>query len=165
MIPRPHPRPRADSSAPAAGRERGSTTLEFAVLSVAFLLLVFVVVQAALYYHARNVIKAEAEGIARAVRAYPAQAGGAAYDQIPSSSRVQQLADAEATRQWRLLDNSGDTTSRPVVQAAVVGFDQVRVTVSADPILIIPGLFGGNRLTITASAGGPFEVFKRSGDD
>ena len=47
----------------------------------------------------------------------------------------------------------------------MVGYDQVRVTVSAEPILILPGLFGGNRLTITATAGGPFEVFKRSGDD
>jgi hypothetical protein len=30
--------------------------------------------------------------------------------------------------------------------------------------LIIPGLFGGDKLTITATAGGPFEIFKRSGD-
>jgi Flp pilus assembly protein TadG len=165
VIRRPRPRSRADTSEQATSQERGSTTLEFAVLSLAFLLLVFIVVQAALYYHARNVIKAEAEGIARAVRAYPAEAGGAAYDQIPNGVRVQQLADAEAVKQWRLLDNGGDTTTRPDVRAAVVGFDQLQVTVSADPILIIPGLFGGNRLTITATAGGPFEVFKRSGDD
>lgn len=161
----PTRRPRADSGTTAARRERGSTTLEFAVLSVAFLLLVFVIVQAALYYHARNVIKAEAEGVARAVRAYPAQAGGAAYDRIPSQSQVQQLASAEATKQWQLLDNGGDTTSRPAVNAQVVGFDQVQVTISANPILIVPGLFGGDGLTITASAGGPFEVFKRSGDN
>jgi Flp pilus assembly protein TadG len=147
-----------------ARAERGSTTLEFAVLSVAFLLLVFLVVQAALYYHARNVVKAEAEGAARAVRAYPAQAGGALRDQVPDAGRVQSLAETEARRQWRVLDNSGETTSAPRVQAAVVDYDQVRVTVSADPILILPGLFG-SRLTITASAGGPFEVFKRSGDD
>jgi hypothetical protein len=50
------------------------------------------------------------------------------------------------------------------VQAEVVNFDQVRVTVSAKPILILPGLFSSD-LTITATAGGPFEVFKRSGDD
>jgi Flp pilus assembly protein TadG len=151
---------------PRLGRaERGSTTLEFAVLSVAFLLLVFLVVQAALYYHARNVVKAEAEGAARAVRAYPAQSPGALHDQVPDGGQVQSLAETEARRQWRVLDNNGDTTSTPRVQAAVVDYDQVRVTVSADPILILPGLFGGNRLTITASAGGPFEVFKRSGDD
>jgi Flp pilus assembly protein TadG len=162
---RPHSRPRTRSGDQPAKGERGSTTLEFAVLSVAFLLLVFIVVQAALYYHARNVVKAEAEGIARAVRAYPSQPGSPAYDQIPTQSRTQQLADAEATKQWRLLDNSGDTTSQPQVQAQVVGFDQLRVTVSANPILIVPSLFGGSRLTITATAGGPFEVFKRSGDD
>lgn len=151
---------------PRLGRaERGSTTLEFAVLSVAFLLLVFLVVQAALYYHARNVVKAEAEGAARAVRAYPAQSPGALRDQVPDGGQVQSLAETEARRQWRVLDNNGDTTSAPRVQAEVVDYDQVRVTVSADPILILPGLFGGNRLTISASAGGPFEVFKRSGDD
>ena len=77
---------------------------------------------------------------------------------------MQQLAQAEAVKQWRILDNSGDTTSAPVARADVVGFDQVRVTVSANPILILPGLFRSD-LTITAAAGGPFEVFKRSGDD
>jgi Flp pilus assembly protein TadG len=144
--------------------DRGSTALEFAVLSVAFLMIVFFVVQAALYYHARNVIKAEAEGVARAVRAYPATATGALRDQVPPPYQVQQLAQAEAVKQWRILDNSGDTTSAPVARADVVGFDQVRVTVSANPILILPGLFRSD-LTITAAAGGPFEVFKRSGDD
>lgn len=158
MSRRPLQRPRTARS------DRGSTALEFAVLSVAFLLLVFLVVQAALYYHARNVIKAEAEGVARAVRAYPDQAAGALRDQVPQPAQVQQLAQAEAVKQWRILDNSGDTTSAPQVQAEVVGFDQVRVTVSANPILIVPGLFSSD-LTITATAGGPFEVFKRSGDD
>ena len=134
------------------------------MLSVAFLLIVFFVVQAALYYHARNVIKAEAEGIARAVRAYPAQATGDLRDQVPQPAQLEQLAQAEAVKQWRILDNSGDTTSAPQVRAEVVGFDQVRVTVSANPILILPGLFSSD-LTITATAGGPFEVFKRSGDD
>jgi Flp pilus assembly protein TadG len=144
--------------------ERGSTALEFAVLSVAFLFLIFLVVQAALYYHARNVIKAEAEGVARAVRAYPATASGAVRDQVPPPTRVQELAQSEARKQWRILDNGGDTTSAPEVQADVVGFDQLRVQVSAKPIMILPGLFGGD-LKITATSGGPFEVFKRSGDD
>ena len=36
---------------------------------------------------------------------------------------------------------------------------------SANPIMLIPGLFGKSKLTITATAGGPFEVFKRSGED
>ena len=134
------------------------------MLSVAFLLLVFFVVQAALYYHARNVIKAEAEGVARAVRAYPATATGAVRDQVPPPGRVEALARAEANRQWQILDNSGDTTSAPKVQAVVVDYDQVLVTVSAKPIMILPGLFGSD-LKITQTAGGPFEVFKRSGDD
>jgi Flp pilus assembly protein TadG len=147
---------------PAEG-DRGSGSLEFAVLSLAFLLLVFMTVQAALYYHARNVVKAEAEGTARAVRAYPTNAQLA--DTVPSRQQIQTLAQNAALDQWQRLDNSGDTTSRPVAVGLPVGLNQVEVTVSADPILLIPGLFRKNKLTITATAGGPFEVFKRSGED
>jgi Flp pilus assembly protein TadG len=148
----------------AAPADRGSGSLEFAVLSLAFLLLVFMVVQAALYYHARNVVKAEVEGVARQVRAYPTTAQ--LEDAVPSQNQVRTLAETSSLDQWQQLDNSGDTTSRPRVdRAEVIGFDQVQVTISADPILLIPGVFGGNRLTITETAGGPFEIFKRSGDD
>ncbi|HEV7655768.1 MAG TPA: TadE/TadG family type IV pilus assembly protein [Mycobacteriales bacterium] len=146
-----------------ARQERGSTSLEFAMLSVVFLLLVFLTVQAALYYHARNVIKAEAEGTARAVRAYPSNVQ--LEDSVPSPAQVQALAQSSALAQWQLLDDSGDTTSRPVAVGTVDNAtNQVRITVTANPILIIPGLFGGDKLTITATAGGPFEIFKRSGD-
>jgi Flp pilus assembly protein TadG len=150
---------------PAGPADRGSGSLEFAVLSLAFLLLVFMVVQSALYYHARNVVKAEAEGVARAVRAYPTTAQLA--DTVPSDAQIQNLAETSALAQWQRLDNSGDTTSRPRVDRADVdpALAQVRITISADPIMIIPGVFGGNRLTITETAGGPFEVFKRSGDN
>jgi Flp pilus assembly protein TadG len=147
---------------PAEG-DRGSGSLEFAVLSLAFLLLVFMTVQAALYYHARNVVKAEAEGTARAVRAHPMNTQ--LEDAIPSRQQIQTLAENAALDQWERLDNRGDTTSRPVVVGQAVRFNQVEVTVSANPILLIPGLFGGNKLTIRATAGGPFEVFKRSGED
>jgi len=148
-----------------AEADRGSGSLEFAVLSVAFLLLVFMTVQAALYYHARNVVKAEAEGTARAVRAYPTNAR--LEDTIPTRQQASNLAQTAALEQWRRLDNSGDTTSRPRATAQInQALNQVQVTVSADPILLLPGVFGkGNRLTITATAGGPFEVFKRSGED
>jgi Flp pilus assembly protein TadG len=141
--------------------DRGSGSLEFAVLSLAFLLLVFMTVQAALYYHARNVVKAEAEGTARAVRAYPTNAR--LEDTIPSGQEVDRLTREAALQQWERLDNSGDTTSRPDAQGRIVGLNQVSVTVRANPILILP--IGKNKLTITATAGGPFEVFKRSGED
>ena len=139
---------------PAGAADRGSGSLEFAVLSLAFLLLVFMAVQAALYYHARNVVKAEAEGVARAVRAYPTTAR--LEDSVPSADQIQNLADTAALAQWKRLDNSGDTTSRPRVDRADVDpvLDQVRITISADPIMIIPGVFGGSKLTITETAGG-----------
>jgi Flp pilus assembly protein TadG len=148
-----------------AGADRGSGSLEFAVLSLAFLLLVFMTVQAALYYHARNVVKAEAEGTARAVRAYPTNVG--LEDTVPTDQQADALARRYVLEQWKRLDDSGDTTSRPQVDAQVNrAVNQVRVTVRANPILLLPGIFGkGNNLTITATAGGPFEVFKRSGED
>ena len=156
--------PRLPGWRQAAEGDRGSGSLEFAVLSLAFLLLVFMTVQAALYYHARNVVKAEAEGTARAVRAYPTNAR--LEDTVPSLQQANVLAQSAALEQWERLDNSGDTTSRPQANARITGLNQVQVTVSADPILLLPGVFGkGNKLTITATAGGPFEVFKRSGED
>lgn len=158
MTGRPLRRPRSDR------QERGSTSLEFAMLSVVFLLLVFLVVQAALYYHARNVIKAEAEGTARAVRAYPTT--NRLEDSVPNQQQIETLARTAALDQWERLDGSGNTTTEPQVSVQPTnGFNQVQITIQADPILIIPGLFGGNKLTITATAGGPFEIFKRSGDD
>lgn len=158
MTGRPLWRPRSDR------QERGSTSLEFAMLSVVFLLLVFLVVQAALYYHARNVIKAEAEGTARAVRAYPTT--NRLEDSVPNQHQIETLARTAALDQWERLDGSGNTTTEPQVTVRPTnGFNQVQITIQADPILIIPGLFGGNPLTITATAGGPFEIFKRSGDD
>ena len=84
---------------------------------------------------------------------------------MPSDQKIQTLANSAALDQWERLDNSGDTTSRPDVRGERIGLNQVRVTVRANPIMIIPGIFGGNRLTITATAGGPFEVFKRTGED
>ncbi|HYT10742.1 MAG TPA: TadE family protein [Mycobacteriales bacterium] len=150
---------------PAGRRDSGSTALEFAVLSVAFLVLVFLVVQAALYYHARNVVKAIAEESARAARAQPAGAGGRTVDRIPGPEVIEIRAEEEARRQWRLLDRDGDTISEPRVTGRLVDHHQVEVTVTAYPIRILPGLFGGNDLRITASAGGPVEVFKRSGED
>lgn len=150
-------RPRQDR------RDRGSTSLEFALLSLVFLFLVFLVVQAALYFHARNVIKAEAEGVARSVRAYPTT--NQLEDRVPTQAQVEATARTAAREQWARLDDSGDTTSEPVVTRATVnGFEQVQITIQADPILILPGLFS-DQLTITATAGGPFEVFKRSGNN
>ena len=91
--------PRLPGRRQAAEGDRGSGSLEFAVLSLAFLLLVFMTVQAALYYHARNVVKAEAEGTARAVRAYPTNAR--LEISVPSDDQIQRLADTAAMdRAW-----------------------------------------------------------------
>jgi Flp pilus assembly protein TadG len=145
--------------------DRGSSTLEFTFISVALLLLVFFIVQAALYYHARNVVKAMAEGTARAVRAYPAEAGTSVRTALPDVPRTNEIARREALHQWQILDGGGKSTTRPDVRTARPGLNQVTVTVTAYPIRLLPGLFGPRDLEISATAGGPFEVFKRSGED
>lgn len=134
------------------------------MLSVAFLFIVFLVVQAALYFHARNVIKAEAEGVARSVRAYPTT--NRLEAQVPNDAQVMATARIAAQEQWARLDDSGNSTSEPRVTRAAVNREQqqVEITIEADPILILPGLFS-DQLTISATAGGPFEVFKRSGNN
>ena len=134
------------------------------MLSFVFLLLVLMTVQAALYYHARNVVKAEAEGVARRGRAYPTN--NRLVDTVPSQQQVSAAANSIAVDEWNRLDGGGDTTSRPRVRLATIdNLDQLHITIEADPIVIVPVLVGGSKLTITATAGGPMEVFKRSGDN
>lgn len=145
--------------------DRGSSTLEFTFISVALLLLVFLIVQAALYYHARNVVKAMAEGTARAVRAYPAEGGSSPQTAVPDVRETDRIAKAEALHQWEILDGGGKSTTRPDTTTGRPGLNQVTVTVTAYPIRLLPGLFGPDDLKISATAGGPFEVFKRSGED
>ena len=72
---RPSPLPRANSSRPwsavlvLTGGDRGSASLEIAILAPALLLLTFVVVQAGLWFYARNLALAAAqEGVTRRPR-------------------------------------------------------------------------------------------------
>src|SRR3954447_7362241 len=147
---RPAPLPRAAASRRAAAcgpprcwwsheGDRGSASLEIAILAPAVLLLTFVVVQAGLWFYARSLALAAAQEGVSAGRAYnaPATAG-------PVRARTflsEQAADSL----------TGTTVSSAGTTAAVV-----RITVSGHSLSVLPGLPG---MAITQSAQGAREHF------
>ena len=110
------------------------------------LLILFGVIQGALYFHGRNVAMAAAEQGVRAARAdgQTNRAGAAAGE------ARQFLADTGE------LDNLTGLTITPDVTA-----DTVRVTVSARTVSLLPGI-GGPKISQTAS--GDIERFTNGGD-
>jgi Flp pilus assembly protein TadG len=126
----------ADESRTAiSGRERGEVTGAVILLPVV-VTMVFLVIHAALVYHARSVMAAAAEDGARA-----AQAEGAS-------------AAAGRTVALEVLDSSSGLIPDPAVEVERTATD-VRVTVRATVRGPIPWFHP----TVQASAGGPIERF------
>jgi Flp pilus assembly protein TadG len=129
-----------------AGGDAGAATLEVTVLFPVVMLLLFGVIQGALFFHGRNVALAAAEQGVRAARAdgQADQAGTA----------------AEQARQFLVdtgeLDNLTGLSITPDV-----GADTVRVTVSARTVSLLPGI-PGPRVSQTAS--GVIERFTSDGE-
>lgn len=123
--------------------ERGSFTLELAVLFPVVLLLIFLVIQGALYYHARNVALAAAqEGVrvARAENGTPAAGGNAAR------AFVEQAGGSEVIIGLKVVPTRSAT--------------KATVTVSGKAMSAIPGMPG---FTITQTAEGTVERFTSAG--
>lgn len=116
------------------------------VLFPVVMLILFGVIQGALYFHGRNVAMAAAEQGVRAARA-DGQSNRAA---TATEQARQFLADTGE------LDNLSELTIRPDVDG-----DTVRVTVSARTVSLLPGI-GGPRISQTAS--GDIERFTNDGD-
>ena len=127
MLAEPHPA--------VVRSDRGEVTGAVILLPVV-VTMVFLVIQAALVYHARSIVAAAAEDGARAAQAEGADA---------ASGRAVALA---------VLDGSSGLIPAPVVAIERTGAD-VRVTVSAPVRGPIPWFHP----TVTASAGGPVERF------
>lgn len=124
-------------------RDSGMSSVEFVVITPVLFALLFLIAQFALYFFADQVAQAAAQAGARKARATAdADPGGWA----------QQAHDTAANR-IRSLGPSlvGD----PVIQPATVGTDQVKVTVQADVVQVIPFL----HLHVTATSTGPIERF------
>ena len=126
----------------APGRaDRGAATLELVVLFPVLLLLIFGVVQGALFFHGRNVALAAAEQGVRAGRA-------------DGHSDPAAVAVAQA-RQFFADTGELDNFTQLVITPAVDG-DHVRVTVSARTVNLLPGLPGPQ---VRQTAAGSLEVF------
>lgn len=136
----------------AAGRagragpgDRGAATLELTVLFPVLLLLIFGVLQGALFFHGRNVALAAAEQGVRAGRA-------------DGQSDPAAVAAAQA-RQF-LLDTGELDNLTELVIAPVIDGEQVRVTITARTVSLLPGLPGPQ---VSQSAAGSLERFTTGG--
>lgn len=121
-------------------------TLELTVLFPVVLLILFGVIQGALFFHGRNVVMAAAEQAVRAART-DGQTNRA--DTAADQAR-QFLADTGE------LDNLTGLTITPDVDT-----ETVRVMVSARTVSLLPGI-PGPRISQTAS--GDIERFTHGGD-
>lgn len=123
--------------------DRGSATLEVAVLAPVLLLLVFSVVQAGLWFYARSLaLTAAQEGVA-AARTY----GG-----TPALGVTR--ATAFITRSASSSLHGSSVTSRGSSAT------QVRIVVTGTSLSVLPGVAG---IPVTAVAEGPVERFTVGG--
>jgi Flp pilus assembly protein TadG len=116
--------------------------VEFVLLAPALMFAIFVLIQAALYMHARHVVLAGAQQGARLART--SGADSASLDQIQAATRryLQQLG--------------GGVLSHPaIVVTNTAGV--ARVDVSGEAVSIVPGI----TLTVRAHSAGPTETFRR----
>ena len=113
--------------------ESGSTTLEVAVVFPAVLVLVLLVIQAALYWHARD-------------------AALSAAQQGLSAAKVAGLAAGRSRAEYVATELGGINTPH----ASVAGGPEIRVVVSGGAPNLVPGL----SLNVSESAAGPSEAFR-----
>jgi len=117
--------------------DRGDSVVEFAVVFPAVLVLVFLVIEGGLYFHARSVAAHAAQIGADAGRLYDAQPGdgsSAAYD---------------------FLRRTGESVEDPSVAVNTTG-NEIAVTVSGDVASLVPGL----SLTVSQTVQAPIEEFR-----
>lgn len=127
--------------AAARRADRGSATVEIAILGPVVLLLVFTLVQSALWYYARGLALAAAQQGATAAAAYGATpATGAAHAR-------EFLAGQDSLREVQ-------------VDAAASTRTQVRVQVTGRALSVLPGVAG---ILITQDAYAPVERFTLPG--
>jgi Flp pilus assembly protein TadG len=144
-------------------RERGVSAVEFAVLMPVFLPLIFLLVQAGLYYHAVNVTHAVAQTTARIVRTYPGAVGGAPVTAVPSGADLRPQAERVAVETWQSLDANKTSSQPEVIQLDVDqgGSNQLTLTIHSTCVNLLPGILP--TLPINAQASGPVEIFKPQG--
>ncbi|MFD4723018.1 TadE/TadG family type IV pilus assembly protein [Streptomyces sp. NPDC058423] len=117
--------------------DRGLGSVEFAVLAVVVLALVFTTIQVGLYYHARKVAQSAARQGVEAGRQFGAGE-----------------ADAVAQAQG-FLGRYGGSVQGASVSAAGSTAEEIRITVRGSVATLVPGL----TLDVVQHAAGPIEVW------
>lgn len=117
--------------------DRGFGSVEFAVLAVVVLALVFTSIQVGLYYHARKVAQSAARQGVEAGRQFGAGEADA-------------VAQAES-----FLGRYGGSVRGASVSAAGSTAEEIRITVRGSVATLVPGL----TLDVVQHAAGPIEVW------
>lgn len=123
--------------------ERGSSTLELAILFPAVLLVIFMVVQGALYFHARSVALAAAQ---QGVRAAAAEDGSAEAGSSEAAAFVAQAGGSDVLTGVQVSPQRTPTTAK--------------VTVTGRPLSVIPGVMN---FEVSQTAELPVERFTDAG--
>lgn len=123
----------------ARRRDGGSATLEVAILGPALLALIFVVVQAGLWFYARSLALAAANEGVTAGRAYQAPPGAG-----PARARA------------FIADHAGDSLLAATVTDTGTDATTVRIQVSGQALSVLTGIGGW---PVTQSAQAPRERF------
>ncbi|WP_344893407.1 TadE/TadG family type IV pilus assembly protein [Nonomuraea antimicrobica] len=143
-------RDRPAATDPARARppldERGATVIELAMLMPVILATVLLIVQVALWFHAREVAEAAAREGARVARSAPFDSGGW------QGAATGKATEIVRTIGPRLLRDAAATTSEKEP-------DERFVTVTGSAVQVIP-LLPDLTFTITATSGGPVECFR-----
>lgn len=124
---------------PGRPPDRGSASLEIAILGPAMLLLIFVVVQAGLWFFARGLALAAAQEGVDAARGYRASSSAG----VARAQSFLQRAAGDSLRAATVSD-AGSTPTR------------VRIEVRGRSLSVLPGVPG---LSVVQSAQGPAERF------
>jgi Flp pilus assembly protein TadG len=141
--------------------ERGASAVEFAMIMPVFLPLIFLLVQAGLYFHAVNVTQAVAQTTSRVLRTLPANEASNTQTLLPNQGTLQADAQRIAVETWQSLD-ANKTSSEPVATADIVPVEnELSVTIQSKCVNLLPGILPD--LPVNARASGPIEIFKGQG--
>ncbi len=124
--------------------ENGSVTLELAVLAPALLLVIFAVVQGALYFYARSVALGSAQEGVRVGRAYQSS-----------------VAAGETTAREFLAQAGGGFLQNPAVSSAGSTSVDVCMQMTGEALAVLPGV---PKLGVSQSSCGPVERFTTPGN-
>jgi Flp pilus assembly protein TadG len=130
---------RADRLRP---NDRGSSSVELVLLAPALMFAIFLLIQAALYMHARHVALAGAQQGARLARTSSADSAALEQVRAATGSYLQQLGGGVLSHSQVAVSTSNGVA---------------RVDVTGQAGSIVPGI----SLTVRAHSAGPTETFRR----